>query len=239
MITPFHKRFFAWSIDLVLVIAYWWLISILYSFYTQNHPSEKTYWILIIAELPPMFYYLITEVTLNGQTIGKMAMGIQVISLEGGQPSFSQYLIRWIFRIIDFPVFIAVSISYGFLPWWCLGFLFTGIGCILLTPYSQRTGDLVAGTIIIDRKNRLSWEDTVFTELESDYQPHYPQVMQLSDKDLNTLKSIIEMVKKNSNYDLSMRIADRIRSKLNISGDQDSLDFLETLLKDYNYYTNG
>jgi hypothetical protein len=120
-----------------------------------------------------------------------------------------------------------------------MGFLFTGIGCILLTPYSQRTGDLVAGTIIIDRKNRLSWEDTVFTELESDYQPHYPQVMQLSDKDLNTLKSIIEMVKKNSNYDLSMRIADRIRSKLNISGDQDSLDFLETLLKDYNYYTNG
>ena len=63
--------------------------------------------------------------------------------------------------------------------------------------------------------------------------------MQLSDKDVNTLKGIIETVKKNGNYDLSMRIAERIKSKLTIQSDQDSLDFLETLLKDYNYYTTA
>ena len=76
-----------------------------------------------------------------------------------------------------------------------------------------------------------------FTELENGYQPKYPQVMQLSDKDVNTLKSIISTVKKSNNYDLSMRIAQRIKTKLNIESDQDSLDFLETLLKDYNFYT--
>ena len=118
-----------------------------------------------------------------------------------------------------------------------MAFCFTGIGCVIATPYSQRVGDLVAGTVIIDRKTRTSWQDTVFTEIESGYQPKYPSVMQLSDKDINTLKSIIETVRKNNNYDLSMRIAERIKSKLNMTSDQDSLDFLETLLKDYNYYT--
>jgi hypothetical protein len=54
---------------------------------------------------------------------------------------------------------------------------------------------------------------------------------------VNTLKTIIAMVRKNSNYDLSIRIAERIKWKLNIQSNQDSLDFLETLLKDYNYYT--
>jgi hypothetical protein len=34
-----------------------------------------------------------------------------------------------------------------------------------------------------------------------------------------------------------MRIAERIRSKLQLSSDQDSLEFLETLLMDYNYYS--
>ncbi len=98
-------------------------------------------------------------------------------------------------------------------------------------------GDLVAGTILIDTRARTSWQDTVFTELEENYQPRFPEVMRLSDKDINTLKSIIGVVKKRGEYDLSMRIGERIKSKLKIESDQDSLDFLETLLKDYNYYS--
>jgi hypothetical protein len=123
------------------------------------------------------------------------------------------------------------------LPWWCMIFLFTGIGCVILTPYSQRVGDLAAGTVLIDKKNRMSWQDTVFTELESGYQPKFSQVMQLTDKDVNTLKSIIEQVKKNGNYDLAIRITDRIKSRLSIESELNSLEFLETLLKDYNFYT--
>ena len=108
---------------------------------------------------------------------------------------------------------------------------------MIITSKSQRLGDLVAGTIIIDTQTRTSWEDTVFTELESNYQPRFPEVMRLSDKDINTLKSIIERVRKKGDYDLSMRIAERIKMKLTIASDQDSFDFLETLLKDYNYYS--
>ena len=63
--------------------------------------------------------------------------------------------------------------------------------------------------------------------------------MQLSDRDINTLKNIIETVKKRNDYDLSLKIADRIQGKLKMRTDQDSLAFLETLLKDYNYYSTN
>ncbi len=160
----------------------------------------------------------------------------------GGDPSLSQYLIRWLFRIIDFPVLVMLMIISNpeddrilvMIPT-----IFAGLLCVILTPRSQRIGDLVAGTILIDLKTRTSWEDTVFTEVEATYQPRYPQVMQLSDRDINTLKSIIETVKRKGDYELAMRISDRIKSKLKMESDQESLDFLQTLLKDYNYYSTN
>jgi uncharacterized RDD family membrane protein YckC len=236
MIAPFIKRFLAWLIDYVILIAYFMIISRLVRI-GQEATWEFPVWSLVLIALPALFYFPLTEIFLNGQTVGKKSMQIKVISADGGQPSISQYIIRWLFRMIDFPTWILPSIAFGELPWWTAIFLFGGIGCLIGTPYSQRIGDVVAGTILIDTRNRTSWEDTVFTELTDDYQPRYPQVMQLSDKDINTLKGIISAVRKKSDYDLSIRIAARIRSKLHIEDDEDSLDFLQTLLKDYNYYS--
>jgi hypothetical protein len=185
---------------------------------------------------------------MNGQSVGKLITGIKVMTLQGGQPSISQYLIRWLFRIVDFPIFIFILIVWVlfnplyFQYWWVwiyVLFLFAGLICVILTPNSQRIGDLVAGTILIDLKTRTSWQDTVFTEVEATYQPRYPQVMQLSDRDINTLKSIIETIRKKNDYELSIKIADRIKSKLKMNSDQESFDFLQTLLKDYNYYSTN
>ena len=229
-ITPFHKRFAAWIIDMVIQIC--WLLITVKLLNKTNAPS----WVYLLCNLPFLFYHFIFEMLLNGQSIGKKAMGIKVITADGGHPSVSQYLIRWVFRLADLPVWIFVPVLERELPWWCGILVFGGIACVLLTPYSQRIGDLIAGTIIIDTRVRATWEDTVFTELEDNYKPRFPQVMNLSDKDINTLKSIIGTVQKKSDYDLSMRIGERIKSKLQIESDQDSLEFLETLLKDYNYY---
>jgi uncharacterized RDD family membrane protein YckC len=234
-ITPFHRRFIAWAIDVLIIVAYFFIGARLLGGVLGN--GARVEWIWVLFGLPPFLYHLLCEVFLNGQSIGKKAMGIKVITADGGQPSISQYLIRWLFRPVDFPVWILAAIGYKALPWWCAILLVGGLVCLLFTPYSQRIGDLIAGTIIINTRTRTSWEDTVFTELENNYQPRYPQVMNLSDKDINTLKSIIDTVRRKSDYDLSMRIAERIRSKLKIESDQDSLEFLVTLLKDYNYYS--
>jgi len=235
-ITPFHKRFFAWAIDIVIIIAYSIIGSRLLEVALGPRGGSQN-WLLVLFGLPPFLYHLVLEIVLNGQSVGKKAMGIQVITADGGQPSISQYLIRWLFRTVDFPVWIPFAVQMNILPVWCIPLLFAGLACLLLSPHSQRIGDLVAGTIIIDTRTKTSWEDTVFTELEDNYVPRYPKVMQLTDKDINTLKSIISAVEKKGDYDLSMRIAERIKSKLQIESDQDSLEFLITLLKDYNYYS--
>lgn len=236
VIPAFYKRFLAWAIDLLIMVAYYIILSRVVEGLFGVTWIDKL-WMMGLFGLPPFLYHLLCEIFLNGQSIGKKAMRIKVISADGGHPSVSQYLLRWLFRVVDFPIWILAGIATNSLPWWSSVFLFGGLAVILITPYSQRIGDLVAGTILIDTRNRHSWEDTVFTELSDNYQPRYPQVMQLSDKDINTLKSIINSVSKSGDYDLSMRIADRIRTKLNLPSDQDSLEFLQTLLMDYNYYS--
>jgi uncharacterized RDD family membrane protein YckC len=240
-ISPFHKRFFAWLIDAVIQYTYLIFGARIYSALVGPAMAGNIWpWVLFL--LPYIFYHLICEVTMNGKSIGKMVIGIKVMTEMGGDPSLSQYLIRWLFRIIDFPVLVMLMIISNpeddrilvMIPT-----IFAGLLCVILTPRSQRIGDLVAGTILIDLKTRTSWEDTVFTEVEATYQPRYPQVMQLSDRDINTLKSIIETVKRKGDYELAMRISDRIKSKLKMESDQESLDFLQTLLKDYNYYSTN
>ena len=218
-ITPFHRRLFAWLIDLTVQFAYLYLMEMLISEVSDGYWPG---WLIVVYWLPVLFYHLIMEITLNGQSIGKKAMSIKVITLEGGQPSLSQYIIRWMFRMFDFGLF-------------CIPAFFS----VILSSRSQRVGDIVADTIIIDTKARTSWQDTIFTELEINYKPRYSQVMQLSDKDINTLKSIIETVRKKSDHELAFNATERIKGRLNISTDQDPYDFLQTLLKDYNYYATN
>lgn len=231
-ISPFHKRFFAWIIDLVVLFLY----ARIMAFAVEVNSDWD--WRSVLAGLPLIFYHLVSEVALNGQSLGKLAMGIRVVTEEGGRPSIGQFLIRWIFRLLDFPYWLLAFTISGSLPWPFFPLVFAGLAFAIFTPKSQRIGDLLAGTISIDLKVRTSWQDTVFTEVEATYQPRYPQVMQLSDRDINTLKSIIETVRRKNDFDLSIRIADRIKAKLKMNSDQDSFDFLQTLLKDYNYYSS-
>jgi len=235
-LSPFHRRFFAWLIDATIQGTYLWLGNKILNGLVGYDWSDDT-WPQVLFLLPFLFYHVVSEIIMNGQSVGKMAMQIKVMTAQGGEPSISQYLIRWLFRIVDFPVFLFIQLMTGYNNWWLIPFVFAGLISTIATPKSQRVGDLVAGTILIDLKNRTSWQDTVFTEVESTYQPRYPQVMQLSDRDINTLKNIIETVKKRNDYDLSLKIADRIQSKLKMNSNQDSLEFLQTLLKDYNYYS--
>jgi uncharacterized RDD family membrane protein YckC len=236
-ISPLHRRMFAFCIDAMVMYLYWLFSGILLEFLTNRIYPESD-WRNILRVLPVLTYYPVMEILTNGQTVGKKILGIRVITLEGGQASVSQYLLRWMFRIADFPVWIFYAISDGALPWYSSILAFSGIACVIISDKSQRIGDIVAGTIVIFTRSKTSWQDTVFTEVEAGYKPRYPQVMQMSDKDINSLKMIIETVKKNNNHELAFRIAERIKWKLNMKGDQDSQDFLETLLKDYNYYSS-
>ena len=237
MVAPFAQRLLAWTIDVFIC---WMLTKALavllgtYSFFVWTSSWDLRG---LIVSLPVLFYHLVNEVTTNGRSVGKLLMKCRVVTEDGGQPNIGQYLIRWAFRLVDFPYWIFLAAISNVMPWWTVPIVFTGIGCVLLTPKSQRIGDIVAGTILIDTRNNTSWQDTVFAELSETYKPRYPQVMQLSDRDINTLKNIIVTVKRKNDHELANRIAQRIVSKTKIQTDQYAIDFLETLLLDYNYYS--
>lgn len=219
-ISTFGQRFGGWLIDLLVIIG----INIaFYLFFRVVFGSEwyENGVLVVIQTLPVLFYHLISEILLEGQSLGKKSMHIRVITEAGGSPNLSQYLLRWMFRIIDFGLM--------------------GIPAILsftLSPRSQRLGDIVAGTLLIDTRREASWQDTVFEEIESNYVPRYPDVMKMTDKDINTLKKIIQDTIRKGDDHLASSVAYRISDKFGIKTDETALSFLQTLLKDYNYYTN-
>jgi len=228
--TPeFHKRFFAWVIDFAILFAYYIIISkILKTIAATHTPSDNDLPFLynmsavyLLFFLPLLLYHLVCEVAMNGQSLGKKAIGIKVIGEDGGRAFLYQYLIRWLIRPFDFFFFGLVALL-----------------TVVLTKKNQRLGDLAAGTLVIKTRIDTDINDTVFFELTDEYKPHFPEVMRLSDRDMNTIKGVLNNTTRYNNFDVAARLSDKIRSVLNITEYMEPVLFLETLLKDYNYYAN-
>ncbi|KYP15028.1 RDD family protein [Flavihumibacter sp. CACIAM 22H1] len=234
-LSAFHKRLLAWIIDLIVLFVYLWICSKILRAINQDS-VYYTYGLLdFILWLPVLGYFLLCEILTNGQSPGKRIMRIRVITASGGQPTISQYLIRWMFRSIDFPTWLFFALVYSYWPWYFFPFLFIGLICFIATPDSQRVGDLLAGTIVIDTNTESTWQQTVFMEVEEAYQPAFPAVMGLSDRDMNTIKQVLLYARKKPNTPVLNQVAVKIQTALKIETDLDAAEFLEILLKDYNF----
>ena len=78
-----------------------------------------------------------------------------------------------------------------------------------------------------------------FLDIGHDYVPSFPQVMQLSDRDMNSLKSILDTARKREDYNLAEMASEKIRNHLQIQTTLPAFEFLEVLLKDYNYLSTN
>src|SRR5690606_3957338 len=96
-------------------------------------------------------------------------------------------------------------------------------------------GDLLAHTIIISTLSNQSISETVFLEVEETYKPVFPQIMQLSDKDINSIKYILDRANLSGNFEMAELASNKIKNHLKISTTLSPFEFLKTLLKDYNY----
>lgn len=239
-IAAFHKRLLAYLIDFTLMAIY--LISLKYLLYDSLGLDKETSigFDIIVISLPMLFYSLLTELLLNGQTIGKKLMQIRVISLEGGEPTLGQFILRWITKFFEWPFlfgYIYASslalITYAFYT----GFFGLAVLlAILVTKKSQRLGDIAAGTVVVDAKSYMTVNDTIFIAVNNtNYKVTFPEVMRLSDNDINTIKTVLTQARKNHNHDICMRIEYKIKEVLKIESRLSSIDFLEKLLEDYNY----
>ena len=222
-------RILAFGVDLLIIIAYLTTIYLLleYTGFSKMLSSLDGWSQMAVQSLiflPVMFYSLIFETFFEGQSLGKKLVRIKVVKIEGYQASFGDYLIRWLFRMID------IVISSG-----VIGFV-----SIIMNKKAQRLGDMAAGTSVITLRNNVNISSTILEEINEDYKPTYPLVIKLSDNDVRIIKENFIRAKAGRDFDLMLKLTDKIQSVTGIknqSGNQ--VDFINTVLKDYNYYTQN
>ena len=171
-----------------------------------------------------IFYSLIFESILEGQTIGKRLLQMKVVKIDGYQASFGDYLMRWLFRIID------VNLSSGVI----------GLIAMITSSKTQRLGDMTAGTAVISLKNDININHTILEEVDTAYVPTYPLVIKLSDNDARIIKETFNVAVTKRDYATLIKLRNKIEEVTgvkNISGND--TDFIRTILKDYSFYTQN
>jgi uncharacterized RDD family membrane protein YckC len=215
-------RFLAAILDVLLKIG----ITIAFSMFTAllSLPSSATGVVMVVEfALVWGFYSLIFETLMHGQTPGKRMMKIKVARMDGEQVTFSNNLLRWLFRIVDFP-----------LNWPAIG-IFT----ISSTEKHQRLGDLVAGTILVSTKERTRIENTFYTETKVGYVTAFPEATRLTTKEAEIIKEVLRLYHEKDKYDLVQLTAQKVKELLQVTPTMDDLAFLKIVLQDFNYAGSG
>jgi uncharacterized RDD family membrane protein YckC len=242
-VAELHKRIFAYCIDLFIVVLYAWIMgNLVYDESIADVSGSSRAiagWGILVISLPILLYPLVCELVMHGQTFGKKVLDIRVMNLQGGEPTLSQYIIRWMFRLFEWPLVFGVAVPGFYILLRIFSMVVPGIVVIIIiavTSKHQRLGDLAANTVLVSTRINTSINDTVFQEVDQhNYQLLFPQVMQLSDRDINTIKSVVSNSYNKSSQDLATRTAERVKSALKIETDIEAIIFLEKLLQDYNY----
>ncbi|MFT6177035.1 MAG: putative RDD family membrane protein YckC [Bacteroidia bacterium] len=243
------KRIFAYAIDIVVLLVYWLLLLLFFSLFNVDlgdaykGDSDRIAWGWIsLLSLPILFYTLFSEVVSGGYTIGKYAVGAKVIKINGFQPTFVDFFIRWIFRMVDIYFFFIVAIIFGgelstIFSVYTIGLV--GLMAISRSKSGQRIGDKIAGTAVIKSKVKHSMNITILKELSADYKPTFTQVIKLSDNDARIIKETYENAKRMNNTKLISKLVEKLEGVMNIKNTMDQRVFIETVLKDFNYYTQN
>lgn len=225
------ERILAYLIDFIIKVAYLATMSLLlFKVFNFDRVLEKMdQWsataIIIGIYFPFFIYTLVLESIMDGQTIGKRILKIQVVKIDGYQASLPDFLVRWLFRIVD------INLLSGII----------GVITIVSTKNSQRLGDITAGTGVISLKNKIGIDQTILMDLEDAYQPTYPNVIRLSDNDARIIKETFEKAKKDKDYATLIKLRQKVIEVVKITEQKESndIEFLTTILKDYNYFTQN
>ena len=211
-------------LDLLVMLAYYlivFFISLAFGLETWDFSMATV--IFYILMLPVFFYSVFLEYLLKGQTVGKLAMGIRVIKLNGENATLSDYAMRWAFRIIDFWI-SAGSVAAIF---------------IASTEKGQRLGDILAQTAIVKNKPEqvYSIKDILSIMDRSKHEPTYMGVAKFTDEDMILIKNAISRVQKYPNEphkQLVRELATKAAQELKLAEvPEKKLTFLKTLLQDY------
>lgn len=209
----------AYLIDMAVV---WASIGLLTIFINALSTSTSQYLFLYAAVPIFGFYTLISEIVNNGQTIGKMAMKLQVVRIDGQRTKTSDYFMRWIFRLIDL--------------------YFSGFILAILTASAskrgQRLGDILADTTVIKTKEFDNTTLISLTRLDDlkKHEPKYPEVTKLTEAEMMIIKECLERERDYPNeahQHALNKLVSKLEELLQLKCKTDKKTFLKNLIKDY------
>lgn len=212
-------RILAFIIDSLIIVTYY-ILMIWFLLALDVDPGNEWAFYMLMG-LPAFLYYLLMETFMDGKTIGKHFMKIRVVKLDGTKAGFSSFFVRWILRFID------VTLSSGGVA----------VLTILVRGKGQRIGDIAAGTTVISEKKRVFLKDTLLRDLPEDYIPKFPQVTVFKDSEMQTIKNLFDDAKRNANHKIILSLDQRIKKVMDITSDLQPIEFVDTVIKDYSYYT--
>ncbi len=211
-------RILAYLLDRLILIVY--SVAVLGAF--TKLEIETNYVWLIFFGVPWLFYSLLFEIFMNGQTPGKKVLRIKVVRLDGTPPTIGDYLLRWIFAFVDI-------------------FILSGAVAVVMVAMGgkgQRLGDVVAGTAVVKLlEHEEVVSEKIFVEPEEQYTPIFSQVISLSDRDIELVRRALEANRDQGNMQPVIVVTDIIKSLLNIQTDMPPVKFLYTIIKDYQTIT--
>ncbi len=215
------ERLLAFIIDSAIKIGYLIFLNAVFDVF-ESMDEWSQIGINTILSFPVIFYTLALESLLEGQTIGKRALKIKVVKIDGYQSSLSDYVVRWFFRIVDVYIF-------------GLGFFI-----IAFSKQAQRLGDMAAGTAVISLKDKVNINHTILENLKDGYKPSYPSVIKLSDNDARIIKETFNNARSVKDYKTLIKLRTKIMEVAEIKNQQGTdIEFIDTVMKDYNYYTQN
>jgi uncharacterized RDD family membrane protein YckC len=124
-------------IDIAVILIGYLLALMLWAATLSQFEDAVTAAIMIIfTVLLFVGYPLVFETATRGRTVGKMVMGLRVVSDDGGPERFRQALFRALASVVEI--------------WMLLGS--PAVICSMLSPKAKRIGDIFAGTVVISER---------------------------------------------------------------------------------------
>ena len=133
------SRVYAGLIDFAVQIGILWIGSMVLALVDSTSTSSFDMGMALLLAGVLMGYPVVSETLMRGRTVGKRALGLRAVTIEGAPIRLRHALLRMMGGLVD-----------RYLP--PLGV--TGMLFVVGTSRHQRVGDLVAGTIVIRDPDR-------------------------------------------------------------------------------------
>ena len=226
-VAPLTERSVAFLIDFAVVAFACFLFwSTLGRALTAWIGEDRFLQVFLLSFLPLLLligYWAAAEYYFEGRTLGKHAMGLRTVRVDGRAPSFETYAVRATMLMIDFVLTVGTL----------------GLLSAAASPQRQRTGDRIAQTVVVRARLRRLYQlrDLLNIKTVDDHEVLYPAAGGLDIQQALALKELIVRCDRSPTVGVRALVAptaERVAASLGLEvAPQRKLEFLRQVLRDF------